>query len=739
MSQFNRNGGGRSVFTGAKEGRTDDVEFEKLYAYYDRGRKKITDYLREYQYVSNYKYYKPLTNRVDHRYRLMDIYDYTMQDLHLTSIINTLFHHILGERYFIANKDGSRNEDATKLIRTRWFTNLVKEILFSKLYGYSMIELGELNKNTGTLEKIEAIERRNVAPGDNLILEYPEDASGWDITDERFRTDYILIDGDEGFGWLLKAAPIVMSKRFSLAAHTQNAEVYGVPLVHGKTVMDDTEDKQRLANEIAQSRGQRIIITGIDDEIDIKDQISNDTNKIYTSLIDVCNGELTKLILSQTATTDQQSYVGAAQIQYQIYKNHVEAIREFVVHVINEQILWRLRKKGMQISDDSQFVYNNNLELSPTEIKDMLQVLTKHYEIDPEEIEKMTGIPVGRQILETKQDKFVEEGAGEDNVNFIQQSDPGIAAGLQKKRGNRILDNVVSSLDDNGNISGNEIVDALLSQYNPKCGHKHCVSRIKEVNAVADEEHEKYFEIFAPLLPQMLDGSEIVTDPELVLKNAEQLLEAFRSGYGEDLESYDLDDPENSFFRNVWDHIWAFAAVKQFHVLKSINDSKSLFKNRPDLFQSEARKINSVFNKTFFITEFDHFEHSMGVAKIWRSITNPDTILEYTTVGDDRVRANHRSLEGVRRRKSDPFWLNFMPPWEYGCRCSVFDTGTTDGRTINKDRKIPDVSTVPPEFRGNVGETGIVFNDSHPYFNVPSRFVDEIKLAMAEAQDLFNR
>ncbi len=49
-----------------------------------------------------------------------------------------------------------------------------------------------------------------------------------------------------------------------------------------------------------------------------------------------------------------------------------------------------------------------------------------------------------------------------------------------------------------------------------------------------------------------------------------------------------------------------------------------------------------------------------------------DSILwgyEYTTVGDDRVRANHAALDGVTLTKDDPRWDSITPPNGYNCRC----------------------------------------------------------------------
>ena len=44
---------------------------------------------------------------------------------------------------------------------------------------------------------------------------------------------------------------------------------------------------------------------------------------------------------------------------------------------------------------------------------------------------------------------------------------------------------------------------------------------------------------------------------------------------------------------------------------------------------------------------------------------------EYITIGDNRVRASHKALNGTIRRFDDPFWKSFYPPNGYRCRCVV--------------------------------------------------------------------
>lgn len=93
-----------------------------------------------------------------------------------------------------------------------------------------------------------------------------------------------------------------------------------------------------------------------------------------------------------------------------------------------------------------------------------------------------------------------------------------------------------------------------------------------------------------------------------------------------------------------------------------------------------------------------------------------DSMLVYTTAGDDRVRESHEELEGITLPKSHAFWDTFYPPNGWNCRCSTFPT-TTRRRT--PDDQIPHgvIDNVPPMFRTNVAKEGLVFPEGHPYFS----------------------
>ena len=75
------------------------------------------------------------------------------------------------------------------------------------------------------------------------------------------------------------------------------SHTYGQPIIHGKTVSESNVDRKRLANEIANAAQNKVVVTGIEDEVDIKTFTMSNSEKIYTGLIEFVNREVSNLVL----------------------------------------------------------------------------------------------------------------------------------------------------------------------------------------------------------------------------------------------------------------------------------------------------------------------------------------------------------------------------------------------------------------------------------------------------------
>ena len=91
------------------------------------------------------------------------------------------------------------------------------------------------------------------------------------------------------------------------------------------------------------------------------------------------------------------------------------------------------------------------------------------------------------------------------------------------------------------------------------------------------------------------------------------------------------------------------------------------------LASSEAAIIAASNNTFVFLTNMFDPAYSLGR---YEQMMQPMTkailpIWQYWTVGDNRVRPEHRVLHRFAAHADDPVWLKIYPPNGYNCRCSV--------------------------------------------------------------------
>lgn len=121
---------------------------------------------------------------------------------------------------------------------------------------------------------------------------------------------------------------------------------------------------------------------------------------------------------------------------------------------------------------------------------------------------------------------------------------------------------------------------------------------------------------------------------------------------------------------------YVFSGIKVFHELNEafpsmLDDNNEL---RPfEDFLNDVQKINNTYNGSYLRTEYNFARQSSLMAARWKSWEKDGDryYLQYRTVGDKRVRYSHRLLEGITLPMSSKFWDLYLPPNNFGCRCST--------------------------------------------------------------------
>ena len=142
-------------------------------------------------------------------------------------------------------------------------------------------------------------------------------------------------------------------------------------------------------------------------------------------------------------------------------------------------------------------------------------------------------------------------------------------------------------------------------------------------------------------------------------------------------------------------------------------------------YEEFERRAGDVFRKQGLNlrAEYQHASQVAQMAAHWADIERDGDRydLQYRTVGDDRVRPEHRDLDGVTLPPSDPFWQSYYPPNGWGCRCSAVQVRRGKYQsTLSSDEAIAIGDKYTEKkgnqiFRTNVGRSRKAFERSINY------------------------
>ncbi|HFG0470804.1 minor capsid protein [Flavobacterium psychrophilum] len=235
---------------------------------------------------------------------------------------------------------------------------------------------------------------------------------------------------------------------------------------------------------------------------------------------------------------------------------------------------------------------------------------------------------------------------------------------------------------------------------------------------LADNESQDWETIYNEIAKDILDNKASDINQNLHFKTAKKLMDAVYDGLGDTQLAYD--DERAILASYLQRNIYAFSAAKSytqmlhFRNLMIGEDGKLLGYGS---FKKAIADQGAMFNDLYLKTEYNNAYNSVIMAHKWETLQTD--YLEYSTVGDDRVRPEHKLLDKFTALKTDPAWRRIYPPLQWNCRCTV-----VPGKAINSEKTMtgieaskmikPYVKDTP--FDNNVGISKLIFTDNHPYF-----------------------
>jgi hypothetical protein len=184
--------------------------------------------------------------------------------------------------------------------------------------------------------------------------------------------------------------------------------------------------------------------------------------------------------------------------------------------------------------------------------------------------------------------------------------------------------------------------------------------------------------------------------------------------------SYENHDPESDHFRLIRDfeeNVFIFSGFKTYQQLREASlllfDEKKQIRPFTEFFK-DVLNINQNYNVNYLRAEYDNAVVSAQMATKWESFED-DAILKFRATIDDHTTVICHSLNGLTKPKSWPGWKKYWLPLHWGERSNIIETTDEPDDIAESDLDNP-----PAIFSGNVALDGVIFPDTHPYFDVCS-------------------
>ena len=351
------------------------------------------------------------------RQRLYDIYRDVDIDLHLSGCIQQREGFVLAKAFKLVDDKEKENEEAAKFFAKPWFKQLMHYALDANYWGHSLIELGDLTTDINgrlTYNGVKLIPRKHVIPEYNrVITDLGMDwTTGIDYHQPPFCDWLVEVGQPDSLGLFLKAATQTIPKKNALAFWDTFAEIFGMPMRIAHTTTRDEKELAKMEKMLDEMGSAMWGMFQEGTDIEVVESTKGDAFNVYDKRVDRANSELSKLIIGQTMTIEDGSSLSQSETHLEVFENLVDADRDMLRDIINEQLIPRMIRHGFPLQG-IHFEWDDSIDYTPEQQKAFEEMLLNHYEIEGNYFIEKYGVPIG----ERKRQPIYDINGNIDNID----------------------------------------------------------------------------------------------------------------------------------------------------------------------------------------------------------------------------------------------------------------------------------------------------------------------------------
>lgn len=191
--------------------------------------------------------------------------------------------------------------------------------------------------------------------------------------------------------------------------------------------------------------------------------------------------------------------------------------------------------------------------------------------------------------------------------------------------------------------------------------------------------------------------------------------------------AFEFDGADERLLKELEENIYIFSGAKTYTQVKDISslilDGKTL---RPfNEFKKLAKEKLTTYNEDYLKSEYETAVGQAQTAVKWQEIEKEAKTFPYLqrkAVMDSNTSPECRMLNDIIAPVGDPFWKSRSPLTHFRCRCIITQIDKYSDVKLSskrdKSEAIDRTDKINPLFKGNPGIDKVIFNKSHPYFDI---------------------
>jgi hypothetical protein len=322
------------------------------------------------------------------RQNLHNIYEFTVNiDTHVSGVVERTKLGVMQQRFKLVDKTGKENYNVTKLFEAPWFWNLMSIALDAEYYGNSLIQLGNVTTQNGSMsfDRVTLVPRNNVCPEYGVILKNPSDnpSSGIPYRAGQFNPWTVEAGTPTDLGRYLKVAPHVISKKHVQIFWDNFAERFGIPIIYATTETRNDADRLKVENMLSSFGNNTWGFFPAGVKLDLLETAKGDAFKVFDARITRANKEISMALAGQTLTFDDGSSRALGEVHERGFKEMKTAFAINLKFLINYQLIPKMTQHGFPVNGYS-FEWDNSAEYTPEQMKGIEQMILSAYHINPQ-------------------------------------------------------------------------------------------------------------------------------------------------------------------------------------------------------------------------------------------------------------------------------------------------------------------------------------------------------------------